>query len=94
MAVGRREVRLNRSKRVRGGNARTGVLALLALGAGTGCGQSLLRPPAGPGLASQSLGLAAEPVPNRLLVWEDLDQRLHRAPRLRVDRRRWGSRIT
>jgi hypothetical protein len=76
MAVGRREVRPNREKRVRGRSTRTGMLALLALGTGAGCGQSLLRPQPGTGLVSQTLGLVAEPMPNRLLAWDDPGERV------------------
>ena len=77
MTVVRRDGRPNRPQRLRVRGARTGMLALVALGAGAGCGQTMLRPQGGPGLAAASLGRAPEPVPGRVLVWNGLDQRIH-----------------
>src|SRR4051794_40284889 len=76
MTVGRRDVRPNRPKRVKARGARTGMLALLALSAGAGCGQAMLRPEGGPGRTASSLGLAVEPTPARKLAWDDFGERL------------------
>ena len=71
MAVVSRNGRPNRTNVTRG--ARTGVVALLALGAGVGCGQAMLRPQSGPGLAAQALGLADDVIPGAgMLLWDDL----------------------
>ena len=69
MAVECRNGRPNRTRAKRA--ARTGVVALLALGAGVGCGQTMLRPGAGPGLAAQSLGQVNADIPGRRLSWEE-----------------------
>ena len=67
-----RSGRPNRPKGMR--SARTGVVALLALSAGAGCGQTMLRPATGPGLAAQALGQVNEDVPGRQLGWNDPGQ--------------------
>ena len=53
----------------------TGMVALLALGTGAGCGQSLLRSNVGPGIAAESLGQADMATPSRRLAWVGPDGR-------------------
>lgn len=69
MTAERRNGRPNRPRNYRG--LRTGVMALLALSSGVGCGQSMLRSGGGPGLAAESLGLTSEPIPSRNLTWSE-----------------------
>ena len=69
MTVERRDGRPTRSKGMRG--TRTGVVAVLALSAGFGCGQPLLRPQNAPGVAAGSDGRGADPLPGRKLAWAD-----------------------
>ncbi len=72
-----RNGRPNRPIELKG--ARTGLVALLALSAGAGCGQAMVRPKSGPGLAVQALGQVDEEVPGRQLGWEDPGQAAARA---------------
>ena len=73
MSVVRRDKRTVR--RVGPRRVGTGMVALLALGTGAGCGQSLLRPNAGPGIAAESLGQADMAIPSRRLAWVGSDGR-------------------
>ncbi|MGE3822210.1 MAG: hypothetical protein AB7I30_22580, partial [Isosphaeraceae bacterium] len=75
MAVERRDM-YGKRKRPRGAwRARTGVVALLTLGAGSGCTQALVRPEGGPGLVSArpgadaALGLGGDPGVIRTGMW-------------------------
>ena len=86
MTVVRRDGRPRRPMRHRG--AQTGLLALLALGAGGGCGEVIMRqgPQKGPGIAAESLGLVsrARPGPAHPLA------RPGQGPRCRRRRHGWG----
>jgi hypothetical protein len=68
MAEVRRETRQSSFRALL--SARTGVVALLTLGASAGCGQSMLRPGNGPGLLGRSLGNTNEPNPSRGSPWD------------------------
>ena len=73
MSVVRRDKRTFR--RVRSRPVGAGMIALLALGTGGGCGQSFLRPDGGPGLAAESLGLVDAAIPSRKVAWVGADGR-------------------
>src|SRR4051812_22157160 len=72
MTVERRDNRSNRRRALWGARARTGVVALMGLGTGAGCGQAYLRPEAGQGRAVPGLAWGkGEPVPGRGHAWGD-----------------------
>ncbi len=73
MSVVRRDKR--KFRRLRPRRVGAGVVALLALGTGAGCSQSLLRPDSGPGLAAESLGLVDAAIPSRKIAWVGADGR-------------------